>query len=166
MRSTDLTDEDVQRIAAAIASTPGISTKKLKPKRKNFEKRTVYEYLTYAYPNELQWKNVRVGPIKPSEFGNMYAFLRRWADAIVVTKKEVVIIEGKIKPNAGVISQLQLYIEEFPRTPEFAMVAHMPVRGEIVSVFQDEIVDRMARDAGFKTVIYEPTFMKEILENI
>ncbi|MBN2860995.1 MAG: hypothetical protein JXK93_12085 [Sphaerochaetaceae bacterium] len=162
----DLTDEDINRIATAIATTPGIAVRAKKPKRKNFEKRMVYEYTTSAYPNELQWKNVRVGPIKPSKFGNMYAFLRRWADAIVVTKKEVVIIEGKIKPAAGVISQLQLYIEEFPRTPEFNMVKHMPVRGEIVSVFADEIVDRMAHDAGLRTVIYEPSFMQEILESL
>jgi hypothetical protein len=166
VKHTELTDEDIQRIAAAVAQTPGITTRKMKPKRKNHEKRMVYEYLTHAYPNQLQWKNVRVGAIKPSEFGKMYAFLRRWADAIVVTKKEVVIIEGKIKPNAGVISQLQLYMQLFPSTPEFKMVAHMPVRGEIVSVFRDELVDKMAEDAGLTTVIYEPTFMAEIMENI
>lgn len=61
---------------------------------------------------------------------------------------------------------MQLYMQLFPSTPEFKMVAHMPVRGEIVSVFRDELVDKMAKDAGLTTVIYRPTFMAEIMENI
>lgn len=158
----DLTDEDIQRIASAVAATPGIAVRQKSKPRKNYEKRMVYEYVTVAYPEELQWRNVRIGPYKESEFGKMYAFLRRWADAIVVTKKEVIIIEGKIKPNAGVISQLQLYIQEFTRTPEFKMIWHMPVRGQIVCVFRDAIVERMAEDAGMEYVIYEPSFMADI----
>jgi hypothetical protein len=152
-------------VADAAAAVTARQQAKKKP-RKNFEKRLVAEYVGMTYPTSLQWRNVRLGEIKNEQDGKMYAFLRRWADAIVITMDEVIIIEGKIKPAPGVISQLQLYMSIFPKTPEYHNYRNWKLRGEIVCALRDEEVEALARQAGLDYVIYEPTFMQDILDSI
>jgi hypothetical protein len=161
-----ITADDVDIIAAEVERRVGVRQQATKKPRRNWEKRLVAEYVGMTYGKSLQWRNVRLGEIVNQEAGKMYAFLRRWADAVVITTKEVIVIEGKIKPNPGVISQLQLYLSIFPRTPEYHNYRNWPIRGEIVCALRDTDVERMAREAGLDYVIYEPSFMKEILDNL
>lgn len=161
-----LTQEEYDAIVSAATDAAVARTKATKKKRNNFEKRLVAEYVGVTYPTSLQWRNVRLGEIKNQQDGKMYAFLRRWADAIVITMDEVVIIEGKVKPAPGVISQLQLYMTLFPKTPEYTNYRNWNIRGEIVCALNDEEVENLAKKAGLNYVIYEPTFIDDILATL
>jgi hypothetical protein len=161
-----LTSDEIETIVSEIERRVTEAVRAKRKPRKNFEKRLVAEYMGVKYPTSLQWRNVRLGEIQNQGDGKMYAFLRRWADGIVITKSEVVIIEGKVKPAPGVISQLQLYISLFPRTPEYYNFRNWPVRGEIVCALRDDDVEALARTAGLDYVIYEPSFMPDILDSL
>jgi hypothetical protein len=159
-----LTDEEIAQVVAAVTAVPGIVKTPKKPAKKNFEKRMVAEYVLLNYKTCPQWRNARVGDYKEAGVSNYYAFLRRWADAIVIDGSKAVIIEGKVKPNPGVISQMLLYMREFPRTPEFTAYKHLTVKGLVLCVFPDANVEEMAKEAGLEWVVYKPTFYGEILD--
>jgi hypothetical protein len=161
-----VTQEELEQIVSAVVSTMG--TQKKAPRRKslNFERRLVQEYVQRTYPNWLQWRNVRVGNYPYTEQGMMYAFTRRWADAIVSDGKVIIVIEGKIRVRAGIISQLQLYLSEVYQTPELSKLGQIPVKGQCVVVFDDEKVRQMAEAAGLIWTVYTPSFMSEIMENV
>jgi len=159
-----LDESEVAQIVAAVMATPGLVKTAKKPVKKNFEKRMVAEYVLRNYKRCPQWRNARVGDYKEAGMTNYYAFIRRWADAIVIDGKKAIIIEGKVKPNPGAISQMQLYMREFPRTPEFTIYKNYYVIGKIVCVFEDAVVEKMAKEAGIEWEIYHPEFYGEILE--
>jgi hypothetical protein len=159
-----LTEEEIAQVVGAVMSVPGVIKTAKKPAKKNFEKRMVAEYVLRNYKTCPQWRNARVGDYKEAGESNYYAFLRRWADAIVIDGRKAIIIEGKVKANPGVISQLQLYMREFPRTPEFSIYKDYTVKGLVLCVFEDVNVQQMAEEVGIEWITYRPSFYGEILE--
>jgi len=125
------------------------------------EWRLVYEFLITNFRNCLQWRRVRVGPIYKNE--KLYQVVRRWADAIVYCAKEdiVYIIEAKMKPEPGGISQLELYIKLFPKTPEFEMLKDKRVKGIYLTTQDDPELRELAKSKGIEYVVYQPDWVKE-----
>jgi hypothetical protein len=153
-----LTQEDLNQIRAEIAANMKAQPAKKKQVHTNWEKNMVREYIATKYGNKLTIFNARVGAIPEERKKEMYKFLRRWADAIVVTRDEIIVIEGKMRPNPGVISQLQLYMRELHNTPEFEEYQDLPIRGVIVSATGDTTVEAMAIEAGLDFEVFKPSF--------
>jgi len=135
------------------------------------EMKLVSEYLAEKYPNDRTLTRVRLGAIHPSLLSEKYtdeekAMLtvwRRWADAIVIRKEEVILIEAAILPSPGDISILLTYSYLFRYTPEFSDVRNLPVKMELVSAIEDPVVTNLARSVGIRTVIYAPEWIYEYL---
>ena len=93
----------------------------------------------------------------------MLGEFRRWCDAIVIMPDRLVLIEAKIKPQPGVISQLLLYARLLPKTPELAEHKHKPIEMGLVCAIEDPLVTHLAREMGILVVNYSPVWIKEYL---
>lgn len=90
----------------------------------------INDYLKKKYPTKLQWRRVHVGPLPDTEDARFYKVTQRWADAIVfdAEAEEIIIIEAKLRTDAGAIGQLELYAELFPTTPQFNSLRTKQIR--------------------------------------
>src|SRR5574341_2026318 len=147
----------------------------------NFEKRKYFqrEYLLVSQycAEQYQDKRVsfqqRVGPIQselndPSltipESMNAGNFRRR-TDAVVLLPNEAIIIEGYIHVTLGKLSQLLVYLELFPHTPELGQFAKLPVRGILLGAQRDPILDKTAAKHGVEVVIFKPSWVEAFFTN-
>ncbi len=132
------------------------------------ERRLLSEWLALTYPNDRVQQQVRLGAYKPSipTTGLNAAELRRlglwrrFADAVVFRKTELLLIEASIPAHPGYISQLLLYKRLIPMTPELADYAALPVKMIYLVTFEDPVVTAMARDNDIQVVVYAPTWVE------
>jgi len=125
------------------------------------EAKLLYEWMVKTFPNCLQWRHVRMGPIPKNEA--LYGILRRWIDGVVYDKKTdtVYLIEAKIRPEPGAISQLLLYKQLFPKTPEFEALKDKPIKLVFLTSFMDKEVKALCDQYGIEFVVYSPDWVKE-----
>ena len=96
----------------------------------------------------------------------MLGTFRRWADAVVVSREELVVIEAKIRSMPGAISQLQLYGELVPQTPELRPYLGLPRVLELVVAVEDPAVRRLAERSGIRHRVYRPAWLPIYLEQL
>jgi len=97
---------------------------------------------------DLQWRRIRLGVLPTKELARMYMTILRWADAIVIKDGVVYIVEAKVRPEPGVISQLELYKKLFYQTPEFEQYKLWPVEMIILSSVVDLNMVELASEKG------------------
>lgn len=130
------------------------------------ETRLVNEYLAETYPNDRVMVNVRLGPLVPLSADSnlsdselkMVGVFRRFADAIVITKTELIIIEGKMRSKPDAVAQLHLYKELVPETFDLYDYRHLPIVLELVVAVDDAAVRRMAATFDVRVVVYRPAW--------
>ncbi len=127
------------------------------------EGRLVNEYLREFYPTSAQWKRIRLGAASDPTEARMHNVTLRWADAVVDTGDEIIIIEAKIKASPGVLAQLELYDDLFGQTPEFSQHWEKPRRLVVLAAAEDADVRRLAHDKGMEFVLFRPEWIKEYL---
>ena len=128
------------------------------------EARLVAEYLAVRFPNATTRQHVRLGPIKPFMSTEdltpaeraLAGVWRRWADAVVIEDTRVVIVEGSVYPDPGLISQLDLYLRLWPATPEYAQYARTPVVGLLLTALDDPTIRQLAAERGHLCAVYRP----------
>jgi len=98
------------------------------------------------------------------ETGRLLGVFRRWADAVVTMPDRIVLIEGKILPQLGVISQLKAYERMIPNTPEYREHATKPVEKVLVCAIEDPLITQLAREEGIRVVIFRPEWIEEYLK--
>jgi len=72
----------------------------------------------------------------------------------------VIIIEAKIRPDPGAISQLKLYGQLFPKTPEFKQLKHLPVKLMLVVAYHDPEVEELCKREGIEYRFFSPPWVK------
>lgn len=136
------------------------------------ETRLVAEYVVRAFPDARVILHPRLGPPLPrSDLGRFSEdearvvghILRRYADAIVVERDRLLVVEAKIVLEPGVISQLLLYLELVKTTPELEPYGGRPVEGLIVCAVLDEATAALAVRSGLRVVTYRPPWIDEYL---
>ena len=140
-----------------------------KPKNKTGpirENRLVSEWLLKTHPNALQWRRVRVGPLPEGPDAAMYGIVRRWADIVFKDEEGVHIIEAKMRPDPGAISQLQVYARLFPTTPEFREYWGLPLHLHLLTTSKDPVVLELAQEQGIHYEIYMPAWAKKYLDDL
>lgn len=112
---------------------------------RQIERRYVVEYVTNRFPDRV-WAgfNVRLGP-PPDELRKRYpgvpaTHFKVWtptADAVVVTKTRIYIVEAKIRNPRQAMGQLLDYARRLPETPELQRFMGREIVKLLVVPFDD-----------------------------
>ena len=148
-----------------------------RPNKRNWaprEQRLVSEFVAEFYGGHETRTHVHLGATHPRLRGRfakpederLVGVFRRWADALVFMPDRILLIEAKILPQPGVISQLSLYGELLPKTPELAEHRDKPIEKLLVCVIEDPLVTELARREGIGVVIYRPRWTKDYLQHL
>lgn len=133
-------------------------------KKRNYvprETNLLYEWVKKEYPDKLQWRRVRLGAIPGTPADDIYKGLRRFADLIVWDGKNIIIIEGKMRPQPVGLAELELYGRLFPSTPEFSDFKDKPIRLIFLTTAYDEMIEELAKEKGIELVVYRPDWIEE-----
>jgi hypothetical protein len=145
------------------------------PKKRDWqprEQRLVSEYVARFYPDDESRTHVHLGSIPPRLKGKfipdeaigLVGVFRRWADALVFKPDRIILIEGKILPQPGVISQLKLYEELLPKTPELEEHRGKPIEKVLVCAIEDPVISELARREGIRVQIFHPAWIDEYMK--
>ncbi len=116
---------------------------------------------------ELRLGPTRLTPNAPVLTPKIEAMLRvfnRYADLVGILGEEILVVEAKMVPEPGAISQLQHYIDLMPLTPLMQTHAGKRVQGILLFAVDDPLIRQRAEQAGFRVEIYTPAWANEYLE--
>jgi len=129
-------------------------------KKRKIEHRYVYEWLMTFHPTALQWRRVRLGPLPFKELYPLAKITLRWVDAIYIENNVVHIVEAKLRPDLGAISQLKHYARLFPETPEFQQFKDWPIKKILLIPYPWKDLVEAARMEGIEVVVWRPAWLK------
>lgn len=149
--------------------------KSKKPDKRDWqprEQRLVSEFVARFYPDHESRTHVHLGSTPPrlkgryatDEEARLLGVFRRWADALVFLPDRIILIEGKILPQPGVISQLKLYEELIPKTPELAEHKSKPIEKVLVCAIEDRLISELARREGVTVRIFHPAWIDKYMK--
>ena len=127
------------------------------------------EYLAATYPHDQVRLRIRMGTVQLPATGGLperdtrgvnVGFLR-WADAVVVTPSELIVIEGKMRADPGSVSQLELYRDLVPKTQELLPFLSRRVVAELVVSVEDPAVTALAARRSIRVRVYRPAWFAE-----
>lgn len=138
------------------------------------EMRMVAEYVQRTYPQGLVYMRLRLGALQPDvgprdlapEEMAMLGLFRRWADAVVVTQEELIVVEASIRSDSGDPSKLVLYGRLVPLTPELQEYRNRKLVLELVVAVEDPAVSALAQEMGVRTRVYRPPWLPEYLAQL
>jgi len=136
--------------------------------------RLVSEYIAKYFPGSVQFTRVRLGATHPSllpdslsaEERRMVTVWKRWADAIVVTRTRLVLIEAAILPDPGDVSKLLLYKRLLVYTPEFQAYMDRDIEMQLVVAVEDPLLVAIAQDAGIKVIPFAPDWITDYVRSL
>lgn len=135
-----------------------------------WEEEMLGEYLAARHPRDRVLGRVRLGPLTPEHqdptltaeelklLGNSF---RRWADAVVVTDAELLVVEAALIPDPRDISLLETYLLLVGVTPELAAWHARPRRGLLVWAVDDAFSRDLAVRHGLAVDIFRPSNWSE-----
>jgi hypothetical protein len=138
------------------------------------DRRYVPEFVaTHLQDRRAAFFNLRVGPA-PEEMKRAHpdlpeTYFRPWkymVDAVVVTDKEIIVIEGELRRPSMKIGQLKMYGELVRQTPELAPYLDRPIRKILVTPREDPLLLDQAGREGVEVVFYRPLWVMEYLRTL
>lgn len=120
------------------------------------ESKLLNAWLWEEHRNNLQWRNVRLGPLPDHEKARMFMVTLRFADAIFLEDGYVNIVEAKLKPNGGAIGQLLQYKKLFPLTHAFKDLKDKPIKLILLAPYLSLDIVEFAKDHNIKYVLWDP----------
>lgn len=135
-----------------------------KPNRKRLEKQLLNTWLWEEHRDKPQWRQVRLGPLPTHELARMYMVTLRFADAVILDRGVVNIVEAKLRPDAGAIGQLLHYKMLFRSTHEFQAYASWPIKMTLLTSFLSlDIVEfASAHDVKYELWSLDPSEREEL----
>jgi hypothetical protein len=133
------------------------------------EMRMVAEYLRRTYPNADVMMRVRLGSLLPDgvrgeipdDEAALLGVFRRWADAVVITPSELIVVEASIRSDTGDPSKLVIYGRLVPHTAELRPYLNRRLVLELVVAVEDPVVTAVAHEMGIRTRVYAPPWLPE-----
>jgi len=131
------------------------------------------EYLGITYPPGTWKTNVPLGKLKPiagralSEGELRYVskpFVAN-ADAVVVLKDKIVIIEAMVRHEPGALEDLIKYELLLRETPDYQQYSHLPIEKVLLTPLDLPFYSKLAARMGIKVVKYSPTWIWEYLHS-
>jgi len=125
------------------------------------------EWLMKNYPAGSWRTNVRLGTPVPELVERTVTpeerrALKIWtaqADAVVLLKDKVIIVEALVRPEWWKIQQLKIYGKLFKSTPEFREHWHKPIELLLLTTIDSPFHQAMAESEGIRYVIYQPEWI-------
>jgi len=129
------------------------------------------EWLGITYPPGTWRTNVPLGDVEVPETVRLTEAearfvkkpLRPIADAVVVLRDEVHLVEAKIREDRGKIEQLLMYEYLFPKTPEYRAHRDKRIRKLLVTPKDQGGFEEFLRKYGIEVVYYRPPWIQEYL---
>jgi len=147
-----------------------VSVTKRKPSEQR-ERRYIVEFVNSHFPSAL-WRgfNVPVTPISdemrkryPDVSSRYFTRFRKYADAIVVTDDEVLILEAKLRHPIEALGQLLVYVYWSYQVPELRRFRPRKHVGAIVAPLDDQFLRIPMEQAGFRLYIFKPKWAMDYL---
>jgi hypothetical protein len=87
----------------------------------------------------------------------------RWADAVIITSTDVVIIEGKLRPAEYTkgIAQLELYKKIAEATPQLKPFFPRTIKCRLVVALDDPAAAALCREKGLEYQVWRPPWYDE-----
>lgn len=138
------------------------------------EMQLVADWISSEYPDANYRMNVRLGTQHPRLQGKflteseqrMAGVFRRWADAVIITKTELLLVEAAIRPQPGKIAQLHLYEMLLPSTPELEEFKNLTIVKVLLCAIPDPVLIQLARSQGIRVVTYRPDWVDEYISTL
>ena len=138
-----------------------------------WEEEMLAEYCAAFHREARVMTRVRLGPqpgampdptLTESERRLVGAVWRRWADALIIERDRLLVVETGLVPNPGDVSQMQTYLRLVGATPELAEWWALPRHGLLVWAVDAPYCRETARAAGLEVRIYRPSHFREWIE--
>lgn len=116
----------------------------------------------------------RIGPPPEAlvkEYGlrkadDLYKPFKRWADAIIITQDEMILVEGKIRSTPAVIGQLEFYGRIVKETPDLAPYKHLRLVLLLLTPWIDPTIEAYSASKGIRVAHYHPPWIDEYMREI
>lgn len=133
------------------------------------ETRLLMEYLLLTYPSWPWFTNMKLGTDIPAKSGvvldeaerRLLRVYKRYADAVVITDSEIIVIEATISRSTDKVGPLLQYVSLVPHTPELRPFLGRMVVGVILSAVPDAVAENLARKVGVRYVTFTPPWLEE-----
>lgn len=138
------------------------------------ERRYVVEFVQGHYPERIQvFYNMRLGPGPvelrrryPDEPESAFKSWLKYADAVVVLARSLILVEAKIRRPIDAMGQLIHYKTLIAETPELAPWRDKPVELVLVTPREDMDLISTATGQGVNVMIYSPPWVLDYLKEI
>ncbi len=135
------------------------------------ETRLLSEWIAANYSGERVIFQARLGITEPGgESGRlspaerrMVGVFRRYADALILRRNEIVLIEACIKPAPGKIGELAIYSEAIPVTEELDEFRGLPVSPVLLCAFEDMFIRSVCGKFGIHFEVFAPAWVEDYL---
>jgi len=129
------------------------------------------EWLALYHRDARVFHNLRLGPapavprgfVPSPEIERMLKRRNRYADAVVVTPAELLVVEAKMDPSSAAIGQVLDYADLVTSSPELAPYASLQIVPVVLWPADDPIAHRRAAALGVRVEIYTPSWYEEWL---
>ena len=138
------------------------------------DRRYVAEYVDQVYPHDKVFFNLRLGPAPiavaeryPGVDINKYARVwKKTCDAVVVTEKEVVLIEGELRRPLLALGELISYRDLLFQTRELMPYAKLPVKSILLCPVYDPTMELQLKEHNIEAVVFRPKWVDEYLKEV
>lgn len=138
------------------------------------DRRYVAEYVDQVYPHDKVFFNLRLGPPPiataeryPGVDVNRYARVwKKTCDAVVVTEKEVVLIEGELRRPLLALGELISYRDLLFQTPELMAYAKLPVKSILLCPVYDPTLELQLKEHNIEAVVFRPKWADDYLKEV
>jgi hypothetical protein len=138
------------------------------------DRRYVVEYVSGKWPNDTQFFNLRMGPA-PISVAEAYPgldvdrYARVWkktCDAVVVTKDEIILIEGELRRPTEGLGELLVYRDLINTTPELKPYLGKKVRTVLLCPIIDPTMTMQLRDNKVELELFKPAWVEQYLREV
>ena len=120
------------------------------------EKWYTTEFFKDNYIDKHVQKRAAFGPSQVPMVNTQFGVITRWADAIVFEPNLITIIEFKLEPKPDAIGQLDLYEQEFKKTPAYMQYWERPIHKLLVTTRVDDGVLEQAQAHNIEYRVFRP----------
>jgi len=138
------------------------------------DRRYVVEYIEEYYPGKRVFYNLRMGP-PPIAVAQAYPgldvdrYARVWkktCDAVVVTDKDLILIEGELRRPSMGLGELLIYRDLISTTPELQPYLDRRIRTVLLCPMIDPTLSLQLQQRNIELVIFRPKWAEDYLREV